>query len=145
MLPSCIYYNCENNLLHRLLRCLRRALCVPEFVSPALSAMVHTRKLRLVLMNTCDPVTCISVRVFVFDFFSLPLRREVFGFELGSTVLAPHGHCKGRRMNARDCGRKPGVLISSPRLSHHQETNHVPLKTSAAPTGRLHSRTSGDS
>lgn len=47
-----------------------------------------------------------------------------------------------RRMKARDCGRKPGVLISSPCLSHHQETNHVPLKTSATPTGWLHGRTS---
>lgn len=41
-------------------------------------------------------------------------------------------------MKAGDCGRKPGVLISSPCLSHHQETNHVPLKTSATPTGWLH-------
>lgn len=51
---------------------------------------------------------------------------------------------RGRRMKAGDCGRKPGVLISSPCLSHHQETNHVPLKTSATPTGWLHGHTSED-
>lgn len=51
---------------------------------------------------------------------------------------------RGRRMKAGDCGRKPGVLISFPCLSHHQETNPVPLKTSATPTGWLHGRTSED-
>lgn len=47
-------------------------------------------------------------------------------------------------MKAGDCRRRPGVLISSPCLSHHQETNHVPLKTSATPTGWLHGCTSED-
>lgn len=36
-------------------------------------------------------------------------------------------------MKAGDCERKPGVLISSPCLSHHQETNHVPLKHQLLP------------